>query len=253
MFGFGKSKLPITLDQKCWVDQSFVRLASLVGAVRLTEGEIILPSQEYFPDPYARTEEALQLIFVRVARIMQVDPEEVDVTLFATTEEVTRNLIPYSSVDPSGKGGAAGLYFHDPAVRTHISIDEGQMKDPMSLVAVLAHELGHVILLRPGLVSRDEPDMEPLNDLLMVFLGLGIFTANAAFRFKQFTNNDTQGWSTSRVGYLSEVLGYALARYALERGEIKPAWRSFLATNVATYMKRCEAWLQAQGETKLLP
>ena len=57
------------------------------------------------------------------------------------------------------------------------------MKDPVALVATLAHELGHVILLRPGLVDRDDPDMEQLNDLLMVFLGFGIFTANSAFRF----------------------------------------------------------------------
>jgi predicted Zn-dependent protease len=48
------------------------------------------------------------------------------------------------------------------------------MKDPMKLVAVIAHELGHVILLRSELVDREEADMEPLNDLLTVFLGQGI-------------------------------------------------------------------------------
>jgi predicted Zn-dependent protease len=58
------------------------------------------------------------------------------------------------------------------------------MKDPMTLVAVIAHELGHVILLRRELVDREEADMEPVNDLLTVFLGFGIFTANAAFRFE---------------------------------------------------------------------
>jgi hypothetical protein len=53
------------------------------------------------------------------------------------------------------------------------------------LVATLAHELGHIILLRPGLIKRTKEDMEPLNDLLTIFLGFGIFTANAAFRFEQ--------------------------------------------------------------------
>jgi hypothetical protein len=127
------------------------------------------------------------------------------------------------------------------------------MEDPMTLVATLAHELGHVILLRPGLVGRDEPDMEPLNDLLTVFLGFGIFTANSAFRFEQFTTNESQGWSSRRLGYLSEELfGYSLARFALERGEKKPEWRTLLSTNAAVYMKKSMAWLEAEGATRLL-
>jgi hypothetical protein len=95
--------------------------------------------------------------------------------------------------------------------------------------------------------------MEPLNDLLTVFLGFGIFSANAAFRFEQHTNNNSQGWSTRRLGYLSEEqFGYALARYAFERGETKPEWRSLLSTNVAVYMKRSSAWLADTGALRLL-
>jgi hypothetical protein len=250
MFGFGKPKLPITMEQKEWVDRSFVRLASLVGAERLMEGEVVLPTAEYFPDAYDRSEEALRLIFTRVARWMEVEPDEVELTMFASTEDTTRGLAPYASGKSSG---AAGSYVHDPAVRPQISVNHGEMKDPMSLVATLAHELGHVILLRPGLVGREEPDMEPLNELLTVFLGFGVFTANAAFRFEQYTNNDSQGWSARRLGYLSEeVFGYALARYALERGEAKPEWRSHLSTNPAAFMRRSSAWFVAEGAPRVL-
>lgn len=250
MFGFGKAKLPITMEQKEWVDRSFVRLAGLLGANRLTEAEVVLPTQEYFPDRYDRSEEALKLVFRRVALWMEVEPAEVELTLFASTEETTRELVPFGS---SKSSGAGGLYVHDPVVRAQISVNQSQMKDPMTLVGTLAHELGHVILLRPGLVGRDEPDMEPLNDLLTVFLGFGIFSANSTFRFEQHTDNYSQGWSTQRLGYLSEELfGYALARFALERGEAKPEWRSFLSTNVAVYMKRSTGWLAAAGAARLL-
>jgi hypothetical protein len=250
MFGFGRASLPITAEQKEWVDRSLVRLAGLVGAARLTEAETVLPTAEYFPDPYDRSEEALRRIFRRVALWMEVEPESVELTMFASTEETTRGLVPFGSSKTSGAGG---LYFHEPEVRAQISVNESQMKDPMSLVATLAHELGHVILLRPGLVGRDEADMEPLNDLLTVFLGFGIFSANAAFRFEQHTNNNSQGWSTRRLGYLSEEqFGYALARYAFERGETKPEWRSLLSTNVAVYMKRSSAWLADTGALRLL-
>jgi hypothetical protein len=131
-------------------------------------------------------------------------------------------------------------------------INEKQLKDPMALVATLAHELGHIILLRPGLVPRDEPDMEPMNDLLTVFLGFGIFTANSAFHFKQYTTDRAQGWSAGRSGYLSEELfGYALARLAFERREAKPAWRKYPSTNVSAYLKRSAAWLADRREPRL--
>ncbi len=154
----------------------------------------------------------------------------------------------------SGKtsGGAAGLYYHAPADKPRISINEAQLKDPLALVATLAHELGHILLLRPGLVDRTDPDMEPLNDLLTIFLGFGIFTANSAFRFEQHTDYRSQGWSTRRLGCLSEEqLGYALARFAFERGENKPAWVSFLSTNIAAYLKRSAAWLAKHHEPHL--
>src|SRR5262249_49946911 len=133
-----------------------------------------------------------------------------------------------------------------------ISINQEHLKDPEALVATLAHELGHVMLLRPGLVSREEPDMEPMNDLLTVFLGFGVFTANTAFRFRQFTDFQAQGWSTQRLGYLpQEMLGYALARFTFERADPKPAWKSFLTTNVASYMQRSCQWLVSNRERRL--
>jgi len=250
MFGFSRTRLPVTAEQQQWVDGSFVRLASIIGADRLF-APTVLPTAEFFPDPYnPNSPESLSLMASRVARSMEIDPTQIELTLFQTHHDVTRTLVPFGNWNSSGAGG---LYFHDPDRRTRISINQTQMKNPMALVGTLAHEFGHVILLRPGLVKRDEPDMEPLNDLLTVFLGFGIFSANSAFQFEQYTTNESQGWSTQRLGYLSEeVWGYALARYALERDELKPAWRKHLVTNIATYMERSLAWLRSQSAPKLL-
>jgi hypothetical protein len=95
--------------------------------------------------------------------------------------------------------------------------------------------------------------MEPLTDLLTVFLGLGVFTANSAFCFEQFTGVSSQGWSTHRQGYLSEeMFGYALARFAIERGERKPRWADHLSTNIASYFNRAEAWIAANEARPLI-
>ena len=249
MFGINRPKLPITLEQKEWADSSFVRLAALLGVRRFLQATVVLPTPDHFPDVYDRSAAALERVFFRVASAMQVNPNDIDVTVFSHEHDRVRGVLPFFSGSTSGAGG---LYHHDPCNRPHISVNEEELRDPMALVAVLAHEVGHIILLRPGLVAREEADMEPLNDLLTVFLGFGIFTANAAFRFEQFTDNQSQGWATRRLGYLSEeLLGYALARFAFERGEVKPKWSSFLATNVATYMKRSAAWLVANRQPRL--
>jgi hypothetical protein len=93
-------------------------------------------------------------------------------------------------------------------------------------------------------MDRKMPDHEPMTDLLTVFLGLGVFTANSAGRFKQFQDDRSQGWSMQRMGYLpEEVFGYALARFTVERGEDKPEWLRHLSTNVRAYFKRSRAWL----------
>jgi hypothetical protein len=111
-------------------------------------------------------------------------------------------------------------------------------------VATIAHELGHAILLGGGHMDRNMPDHEPMTDLLTVFLGLGIFSANSAARFKQYSEAGCHGWSMQRLGYLpQEMYGYALARFAAERGERKPEWTRHLSTNVRVYFKRSRAWL----------
>jgi hypothetical protein len=249
VFHLTKPKLPVTDDQQRWTDAGFLRLAKLVGQRRLFEATVVTPTPEHFPDRYDRSEEALQLMFNRVASYMQVDPAEVELTLFAEGHDLTRNLVPFHEGHSSGAGG---LYHPDDDEMAHISVNEEEMKEPMALVAVLAHELGHVILLRPGLMDSDDPDMEQLNDLLTVFLGFGIFTANSAFRFEQHRDNRSQGWSVRRTGYLSEELfGYALARFAFERGETKPRWASHLSSNIGRHFKRAVDWLVRQGQPKL--
>jgi len=81
--------------------------------------------------------------------------------------------------------------------------------------------------------------------LLTVFLGLGIFTANSAARFKQFQNDRRIGWSTQRLGYLPErVFGYALAKFAFERCEEKAPWARHLSANVRSDFKNSARWLK---------
>lgn len=245
MFGLGKAKLPLSDEECIRIDDGFLRFERPLGRQRMLTCEVALPVPQHFPDRYDGSEESLEAMFCRVAERMQVDPATVELQVFDDEAHATLSLLPFAAGRTSGAGG---LYVHDGAERVVVAINSSQLDDPMALVATLAHELGHVILLTPGLVDRDEPDMEPLNDLLTVFLGFGVFNANSVFQFQQYTSYDRQGWSTRRLGYLSEQqFGYALARFATERGERNPAWAKHLNTNVANYWKRSMAWIGENG------
>jgi len=242
MFGLGRAKLPIAEEDRLWIDRSLARLAGLLGIQRMRQAVVMLPTPEHFPDRFDGTDKALDVMFRRVAERMEVDPDTIELEIFDDATQASQTLVPFWSGENSGAGG---LYGHDGVSRTVIAVNSSQLKNPMALVATLAHELGHAILLRPGLVKPNEPDMEPLNDLLTVFLGFGVFNANSVFQFQQYNSYDRQGWSTRRLGYLSEQqFGYALARFAVERGESKPEWAKYLSTNVASYYRESIAWLR---------
>lgn len=249
-------KLPINDEDRIWVDEGFKRLEKLLGRRRMLEAKVVEPTAEDFPDAYSKTPEALEQLFTRVCGYMQVDRSTIKLEVFPDETEELRDLLPSWS---AGGQGPAGVYLHahlreQVDERMIVAIRSSMMKDPLSLVATVAHELGHVILLGGELMSPDTEDHEPMTDLLTVFLGLGIFAANSAARFMQFQNERKIGWSTQRLGYLPEpVFGYALARFATERGEQKPDWARHLSPNVKSDFKNSKRWLNQNLQYVAMP
>jgi hypothetical protein len=241
MLGF-RPKLPINEEDRQWVNHGFDRLSLALGRSRMLDAEVILPTAEHFPDYYDGTEETLEALFGRLCGYMRVDRASIELEVLPDETAELRELLPFWR---SNSERCAGLFIHpENSSRMVIAVHGAKLKDPLVLVATLAHELSHAVLLGGKLVNRNEADMEPLTDLLTVFLGFGVFTANTAARFQQHQRGRRQGWSMQRLGYLpEEVYGYALAKFAQERGEKSPPWIKHLTTNVRAYYKRSWAWL----------
>lgn len=218
----------------------------------MLDAQVILPTHEYFPDPYDGNDATAKLLFQRMCGYMRVDPRPINLEIFPDETEELRTVLPYWRGGRGGSNGCAGFYTSDHTEtkadgtkQILVALRSSQLKDPLSLVATIAHELGHVILLGGGLVSSQTSDHEPLTDLLTVFLGVGIFNANASGQFKQYQNERQYGWCMKKLGYLpQEAYGYALAKFAREREEHKPAWEKHLSTNVRAYFKRSRNWLE---------
>ena len=252
MFGL-RPKLPVSDDERRWVDEGFARLSRMIGRRRMLEAHVVLPDAEHFPDRYDKSESAAERMFYRICDYMQVDRRGIELEVFPDETAELSKLLPYWE---GSHEGCAGLYVHAEGgdKMMVVALKQSQVEDPLALVATLAHELGHVILLGGGLMDHTVKDMEPMTDLLTVFLGFGIFNASCSARFRQWQDERKQGWSMQRLGYLrEEVYGYALARFARERGEQQPKWATYLSTNVRSYFKKAAEWLEKNEKAESKP
>ena len=235
--GFWKTSLPLSDEEAQWVDSSMRRLVRLFGWMRPLKARVVLATPEYFPDPYGRSYASTRRVLDRVCGYLSVDSSRVDLEVFGDLVDDLRDSAPEWNMQ--GGGGPAGVY--GGGSRHTIEIRASLLEDPVALVATMAHELCHVLLLGGGLMDANEPDMERFTDLATVFLGFGVCGGNACMRSRQWDSGASHGWRVEKLGYLNEELyGCALAVFAGMRGEHNPDWSKHLSTNVRSYFKRSQ-------------
>lgn len=227
-----RRRCPVGEQERQWIEGSLDWLTGQFGE-RVLRQPVLLPDDPRFPRPYRDRPEDVRRVVDTLFAHLGVERAAVAVVMEETdpAERELRSHLPaaaYRSVS------AAGHYQRAADGRPLITLTDELTADPVALVAVLAHELGHHRLLGEGRVRSGRRDGEPLTDLLTVFFGTGHFNANAAFRFAQ----DAHGWRRSAIGYLTQpMFGYALARYAWLRAEPEPAWARLLETNPRGYLR----------------
>lgn len=175
------------------------------------ETELITPTSRYFPDKADSAESMIKHVFVRVRKYAglenwpcRIQPQEDD----------PNPIVAPTLVLKGAPSGPAGTFSHrGNKTEAVITYKPKLINQPESLVATFAHELAHYL----SSMAKDAPPggeeyREHATDLMAVYLGFGIFMANSAFIFQQYTSVDSRGWSSTRQGYLSEYqLTYALA------------------------------------------
>lgn len=216
MFGLFAPSCPIETAEKAWVEWRMRWLATRLGIDRMLDATVVLPTDAFFPEKYQADEASARICLDRVCKHMRVDPMALTLT-----------VLPDEAMP-----GAAGLYqqrekpqWPQRRSHSHIFIASSQLENPMSLIATLAHEVGHELLLGGGVLTEETPDHEQITDLLTVFLGVGVFNANATVHESSWREGNISGWSIGRQGYLSAAaFGYAFAVFAYVRRETKPTW-----------------------------
>lgn len=157
---FTRARLSIDTAIREWIDEQWDWLIEKLDMGDLSEHAIIEPTQEWFPESWGATREAVEALFGRVVEYAEVDPARLELALIEQQEEMPPAIVK-----------------KDDKVLFPLEITE--LRDPTVVIAILARKLALLRLMDAGLdLKRD--DLPLLMDLACVVLGFGIFNANAA-------------------------------------------------------------------------
>jgi hypothetical protein len=142
-------KCPVTDEEKDWLEESGAWLLREFS-IQIDNVRVVLPTPEFFPDTYRGEEEDVRTLLGRVCSYMGVNADRLSLDLFSDEQKEMRNHLPSFE---SSRRSPAGLYREGEDI-IRISLSTDHLSDPMTMVAVIAHELGHVLLLADQKIAR---------------------------------------------------------------------------------------------------
>ncbi len=247
MVGWFRATCPVDPAAKAWIEQRLTWLSKEFDQSAFTGHSLILPTPEFFPDPYDCSKPAAQVLLQRVCNYMGVNSRRIVLKFLSQPD----NLLLVNERGAS-LPQAAGT-FGNLGDRYVIRLDTGGLGDPMALVGTMAHELAHARLLGEGRLNNDAWDNELVTDLTVVYLGMGIFLANTP-RAWESQLTVWPGTVLKKPEYMTlAMFGYALAHLAWFRGEQKPAWGRHLHWNARGEFRQGLRYLWQTGDSVFTP
>ena len=89
MFWFSP-KCPVGTEDKIWIEDSMLWLIEEFGCDTLRNATVILPNDEFFPDPFSGEEGDVRALADRVCGYMGVKPERVRLNFFTDEDAALR-------------------------------------------------------------------------------------------------------------------------------------------------------------------
>ncbi len=248
---FWKPKPTIELDDETWqIDAWKWLLSNLGGCETMRSHSVVLPIKEHFPPSGKSGLCHVEHVFQQVTERFGIDPDGFELQLQEDDVDPVLNPLAVAQnvpVDPLGTYSVADKNRH------RVTVAPKVLKELESLIATLAHEVCHPVLLT---IPSDPPGGRELEefatDLAMVFFGFGVFGANSSFRFSQFSDSATgsQGWAVNRAGYLTQAeWGYALAVRTVLLDEDEDAFSGYLSDGAHAHYRKNLRYLRKKPDT----
>ncbi|NER15033.1 hypothetical protein GWK08_16375 [Leptobacterium flavescens] len=243
MFWSKKTKLPITAEDKEWIDFDLNWLRAEFGEDHFQEIRTVTPTIDFYDRAFTGIEEDAEFILEVTMELMDIRDVDIKLQLFSDQPiEMQDGSILSTPADINGKWKSASGTFEKNKKETIISLERGQLKNPISMISTISHELAHQILLGE---NRIEENDEFLTDLTAIFYGFGVFLGNSRFNFSTNTGGAGFGWEMNSQGYLPEqIIAYAMAWLSVERKE-NTEYKKFLNKSMLKYFNQSLDYLKS--------
>jgi hypothetical protein len=238
MFGLFKSKPILSQDDTEFQIATYKWLLKHFGGADFYEdSKLILPTREYFPAKVSNENDVATETFNAVKKYAGI--EDWPCRLVAQEEDIDVHIAPTIAIK-NAPNNPHGTFQATENGEIVITYNPALVHNPTQLVATYAHELAHYLT---GTCTEEPPggweNWEFATDITATFLGFGIFMANSAFNFQQFSGSDAQGWQYNRSGYLSESEHvFALAIFISVKQIPVKTVLPHLKSNLASLLKR---------------
>ena len=233
-------KLPITLADKEWVEESFAWFFQQFGTQIFSESPLILSPKDLLPhydsEKFPDTQSVVEALCMKLA---------------IPLEQIFFDPIYRGEIDKYGLySGILGTYssYIDPKTSRelyHITLNMEENIELQEIFGTLIHEFCHIKLLGENRITiYQNHDHEYLTDLLTIFWGFGVISANEAF----YSGGEYDGLFMFNYigskGYLPlEVWAYGLALYAILQGKPRISWPNMLGEEVRHLFYICLEYL----------
>ncbi len=215
--------LALNEERRLSIDDAFLYMQELFGEDLVKQKPVLTIHDALFPVEIKDLSAVIPLTYT-IAKIMDIDPDDLEIGFFEGDKGADMDL-QNGSYQYSG---AAGLYYgKNENGKYEVTFSDTLYREPERLIATIAHEFAHIKLLGE---ERMEENSEEMTDMLPLFYGFGLFNSNSVFKFSGETNR----WSTSKLGYLTQVdWAYLFALYLYVRNEKEPEWMQYMNRTIA--------------------
>lgn len=243
-------KSPLEKEEEEWLISCWAWLLDkLTDLETFRQFPLVLPTSEFFPPTPETGHRRAEHIFNCVAKL--TGTEHWPYVLVAQEEDIDPVAGPLAVVQniPGNPAGTFSLREDD---KIRITYNPALISQPGNLIATFAHEIAHALLHTVPFEAPGGPEFEEYaTDVTVAFQGFGIFGANHAFEFSQYSDagTGTQGWSSRRTGYLTETQwGFCLAIFLYLRGESPDAALQWLKPGPAATLRKSLRYLNGNPE-----
>jgi hypothetical protein len=229
-------KCPITPDDKEWIENNLDWINQRL--IDIAEYPTILPTKVFFDRKFTGTEDDAYYTLARIGELCNLNVDHIQLDFMHDQIDFGNGIM--TAVDKDSRG-VGGLYFGDEDGEA-IVISREQLRNPVALIAVMAHELSHHLLIGKHDVGySDENENEFLTDLTAIAYGFGVFLSNNSIVYNTGWRgaSGSSGWSIGKQGYLPpQVIAYAMAVIQYFKGEIQndPPWMEYLDKTTRKYL-----------------